>query len=71
MSKKTSKQFKYIVKARGEFVLDYVESFKRQGIPCWFIGRGHVPGNTTPIPSGLHNTPRQAWKAAAQALGIA
>ena len=66
---KISKRYKYIVKASGDFVLDYVESFK--GIqPCWFIGRGRVAGNTSPIPSGLHSTPLQAWEAAAKALGL-
>jgi hypothetical protein len=70
--KKPSKTFKYLVKAHGPFVLDYVESFKARGIPCcWFVGRGTVAGNTVPIPSGLHKTPRAAWRAAAIALGLA
>jgi hypothetical protein len=70
MTAKFSKQYKYMVKAHGDFVLDYVESFR--GVkPCWFVGRGSVAGNTTPIPSGLHATPREAWKAAAIALGLA
>lgn len=68
---KPSKQFKYLVKSHGDFVLDYVESLRASGLPCWFIGRGRVAGNTSPIPSGLHSTPRLAWKGAAEALGIA
>ena len=67
---KPSKTFKYAVKAHGDFVLDYVESFRKAGRDCWFIGHGRVPGNTEPIPSGLHKTPRGAWKAAAAALGL-
>jgi hypothetical protein len=70
-SKKVSKQFKYIVKAHGEFVLDYSEVMRIQNSPCWFVGRGRVPGNTQSIPSGLHKTPREAWRAAAVALGLA
>jgi hypothetical protein len=42
-----------------------------QNSPCWFVGRGRVPGNTQSIPSGLHKTPREAWRAAAVALGLA
>jgi hypothetical protein len=69
--RKPSKSFKRIVKAAGEFVLDYSESAASDGdSPCWFIGRGRVAGNTSPIPSGLHYTPREAWKAAAIALGL-
>ncbi len=70
--KKPSKSYKHLVKAHGDFVLDYLESRRRVGLlPYWFIGRGRVAGNTSPIPSGLHNTPREAWKAAAEALGLA
>lgn len=65
---KPSKQYKYLVQAQGDYVLDYVESFRGRR-PCWYIGRGKVAGNTTPIPSGLHSTPREAWRAAAVALG--
>jgi hypothetical protein len=68
---KASKSYKYAVKALGEFVLDYSEHFRQEGKPSWFIGRGTVAGNTQPIPSGLHRTPREAWKAAAIALGVA
>jgi len=64
--------YKKAVQAHGEYVLDhneYVESLC--GIrPGWFIGRGRVAGNTAPIPSGLHATPRQAWKAAATVLKL-
>lgn len=67
---KPSKQYKHLVKAAGEFVLDYSEHMKSRGEPYWFIGRGQVAGNTTPIPSGLHSTPREAWKAAAVSLGL-
>jgi hypothetical protein len=70
-SKKVSRQFKHLVKAHGEFVLDYVEACKATGRPYWFVGRGRAPGNTSPIPSGLHKTPREAWRAAAVALGLA
>ena len=63
-----SKSYKYAVKSLGDFVLDYSEYCRNQGHPCWFIGRGRVAGNTSPIPSGLHRTPREAWKAAALAL---
>lgn len=68
-----SKAYKYIgiVKSAGDFVLEYSEYQRALGNPCWYIGRGSVPGNTTPIPSGLHSTPRLAWKAAAIALGLA
>ena len=66
--KKASKSYKYAVKALGEFVLDYSEFSRKQGLPSWFIGRGRVAGNTTPIPSGLPNTPREAWGAAAYEL---
>ena len=69
--KKVSKSHKYAVKALGEFVLDYSESMRSSGRPQWFIGRGRVAGNTQPIPSGLHETPRKAWQAAAIALGVA
>jgi hypothetical protein len=65
--KKSPKQ---LVQAHGEFVLDYVEHFKRQGFPSFYVGRGKVAGNTSPIPSGLHNTPAQAWKAAASVLEV-
>ena len=68
--RKPSKGYKYAVKAAGPYVLDYVESLRDTGRPFWFIGRGNVPGNTTPIPSGLHHTPRKAWQAAAEALGL-
>jgi hypothetical protein len=61
--------YKKAVKATGDFVLDYVESFRGKQ-PCLFIGAGRVAGNTRPIPSGLHATPRKAWKAAAQTLGL-
>jgi hypothetical protein len=70
-SKKVSKSYKYLVKAQGEFVLDYSEYFRREGKPHWFIGRGRVAGNTTAISSGLYKTPREAWRAAAIALGVA
>ena len=63
--------YKKLVQKSGEFVLDYVESFRHAGRACWFIGRGRVAGNTSAIPSGLHPTPRQAWKAAAEVLGLA
>lgn len=68
---KPSKSYKYAVKAAGNFVLDYSEVMRGKGEPCWFIGRGRVAGNTSPIPSGLHATPREAWKAAAIVLDIA
>ena len=67
---KISKRYKYLVKASGDFVLDYSELTRKEGKPCWFIGRGRVAGNTSPIPSGLHSTPRQAWEAAAKVLGV-
>ena len=59
---------KAVVKAQGEFVLDYSELMRYRGRPCWFIGRGRVAGNTSPIPSGLHRTPRRAWQAAEAVL---
>lgn len=68
--KKASKSNKYLVKASGDFVLDYSEFMRLRGDPQWFIGRGRVAGNTTPIPSGLHSTPRQAWEAAAKRLKL-
>ncbi len=67
---KTPKSYKYAVKALGNFVLDYSELAHGLGKPYWFIGRGTCAGNTSPIPSGLHRTPREAWKAAAIALGV-
>jgi hypothetical protein len=67
---KPSKRFKHLVKSTGDFVLDYSESRRWAGLSAWFIGRGRVAGNTTPIPSGLHKTPRQAWEAAAKALKL-
>lgn len=70
-TRKVSKEFKYLVKSAGEFVLDYSECMRKQNAPSWFIGRGRVAGNTQPIPSGLHSTPRAAWQAAAIALGLA
>lgn len=73
MRKKTPKishHFKPLVKAHGDFVLDYSESARKVNAPCWYVGRGEVAGNTVPIPSGLHQTPRQAWRAAAVALGL-
>jgi hypothetical protein len=60
--------YKNAVKKMGDFVLDYVESFRTIGKPCWFVGRGRVAGNTAPIPSGLHSSPRKAWRAAFVAL---
>jgi hypothetical protein len=69
-STKISRAFKYLVKASGEFALDYSEYKRNLGEPCWFVGRGRVAGNTQPIPSGLHQTPRAAWRAAALALGL-
>ena len=69
-SKKASKSHKYAVKASGDYVLDYSEAMRNAGFPHWFIGRGRVAGNTQPIPSGLHRTPREAWKAAAVALQL-
>jgi hypothetical protein len=60
--------YKNAVKKMGNFVLDYVESLRGTGQPCWFVGRGRVAGNTSPIPSGLHSTPRKAWRAAFVAL---
>lgn len=68
---KPSKAYKYLVKAHGEFVLDYSEWKRKAGEASWFIGRGRVAGNTSAIPSGLHKTPREAWKAAAIALKLA
>lgn len=68
---KPRKSYKYAVKAVGDFVLDYSEYMRNTGAPCWFIGRGRVAGNTSPIPSGLHSTPRKAWEAAAIALKVA
>jgi hypothetical protein len=70
-TKKISKMYKYKVKSMGDFVLDYSEISRNQGRPCWFVGCGRVAGNTSPIPSGLHSTPRAAWRAAAIALGVA
>jgi hypothetical protein len=62
-------RYKKAVQSKGDYVLDYVESFR--GIrPCLFIGRGRVAGNTSSIPSGLHSTPRKAWEAAAMALKL-
>ena len=61
--------YKKAVQTYGDFVLDYVESFRGKQ-PCFFIGRGRVAGNTTPIPSGLHATPREAWRAAAYKLNL-
>ena len=60
--------YKSAVKKMGTFVLDYSEFFRAAEKPCWFVGRGRVAGNSSPIPSGLHATPRQAWKAAYVAL---
>jgi hypothetical protein len=70
-TKKATKRYKYAVKACGEFVLDYSEVMRDADKPYCFIGRGRVAGNTSPIPSGLHRTPREAWRAAAIALGVA
>jgi hypothetical protein len=67
---KPSKGFKYLVKAHGDFTLDYSEFMRNAGCSAWFIGRGRVAGNTTPIPSGLHHSPRKAWEAAAKALNL-
>jgi len=67
-TKKLKRSFKARVQPMGEYVLDYSESLRERGLPCWFIGKGRVAGNTTPIPSGLHATPRQAWKGAYVAL---
>ena len=61
--------YKSAVKAKGDYVLDYVESFLGRR-PCYFIGKGRVAGNTTPIKHALQQTPRQAWKAAAMALRL-
>jgi hypothetical protein len=61
--------YKKAVQAKGEYVLDYVESLPLTEAR-YFIGKGRVAGNTSPIPSGLHETPRQAWKAAALALKL-
>lgn len=58
------------VKALGSYILDYSEVMRNQDKPCWFIGKGRVAGNTAPIPSGLHSTPRAAWRAAAIKLGV-
>ena len=69
-SKKASKSHKYAVKASGDYVLDYSEAMRDAGRPHWFIGRGRVAGNTQPIPSGLHHSPRKAWEAAAKALNL-
>lgn len=69
--KKVPKRYKYAVKEQGEFVLDYSEVARMNGMPQWFIGRGKVAGNTTPLSCGLHRTPRLAWKAAATLLGVA
>ena len=69
-SKKASKSYKYAVKASGDYVLDYSEAMRRVKAPCWFVGRGTCAGNTHPIPSGLHNSPRKAWEAAAKALKL-
>lgn len=63
--------YKKLVKEHGEFVLDYSEFSLKNGYPCWFVGRGRVAGDTAPIPSGLHKTPAEAWKAAAIALRLA
>ena len=65
-----NKSYKALVMSSGEFVLDYVE-YVKPGEPRWFVGRGRVAGNTAPIPSGLHKTQKQAWKAAAEVLGLA
>jgi hypothetical protein len=64
--------YKKAVQAHGEYVLDYVESlrFAEAHPPCWFIGKGRVAGNTSPIPSGLHPSPRLAWQAAARILKV-
>lgn len=64
--------YKKAVQAHGEYVLDYVGANCTAwgDPPCWFIGRGRVAGNTVPIPSGLHATPRQAWQAAAVTLKL-
>ena len=68
--KKVSKKYKYLVKSHGDFVLDFSEFMRNKKAPCWFIGHGTCAGNTNPIPSGLHSTPREAWRAAAVALGL-
>ena len=60
---------KKAVKLKGDYVLDYVESLPLTEAR-YFIGKGRVAGNTSPIPSGLHLTPRKAWQAAAKALNI-
>ena len=68
--------YKKAVHAHGEYVLDYVESFRglrnNDGTlrPCFFVGKGRVAGNTAPIPSGLHTTPRKAWQSAAIVLKL-
>ena len=64
------KSFKRAVQKRGSYVLDYSELCRSLGLPCWFIGKGRVAGNTAPIVAGLYKTPREAWKAAALTLGI-
>lgn len=58
------------MKAAGDYVLDYSEHMRRVGELCWYVGRGRAAGNTAPIPSGLHRTPREAWAAAAVVLGL-
>lgn len=69
--KKQPMSYKSLVQSHGDFVLDYSEFHRNKGSKnIWFIGLGKVAGNTFPIPSGLHATPRQAWKAAAVALGL-
>ena len=61
--------YKKAVQSKGEYVLDYVESLPLNEAR-FFVGKGRVAGNTNPSPSGLHHTPRQAWKAAAKALKL-
>lgn len=67
--KKRRGSYKQQVQATGDFVIDYVESVP-PGQPRWYVGRGRVAGNSSPIPSGLHTTQRMAWKAAAEVLGL-
>ena len=67
---KREQSFKRLVQNHGDFVLDYVECKKNSGEPCWFVRRGIGREFPATFPSGLHNTPRQAWEAAAKCLKL-
>jgi hypothetical protein len=69
--KKAVEDFKRLVQAHGEYVLDCNEFMRENDEPCWFISRNCADGYGAIVLYGLHHTPYEAWKAAAKALGLA